>query len=66
MRRKEVKELSKSLTLKNERPFSFYYRDKSKTRVRQKQHDAPIRLHAIPVPESTKSNLYQQILDKER
>jgi len=29
-KRRIVRQLSKEMTLKNERPFSFYYRDKDK------------------------------------
>ena len=38
------------MTKQNEKPFSFYYRDKTKEKKRVKIIDLPVVIHAKPIP----------------
>jgi len=49
------------MTLKNEKPFSFYYRDRSKTPKKFEEKKEDFRFFANPIPESTTNNLFSQI-----
>lgn len=57
-RRCEIKALSKSMTMENERPFSFYFRDKTKEKKRVQIVDVPVKVFANPIPLSSRSNLF--------
>ena len=52
------------MTLQNERPFSFYNRDKCRVK-KVKIVDVPVKIYANPIPKSTKSNLFEKIQEKE-
>ena len=51
-RRMEVKKHSKAMTLQNEKPFSFYFREKAKEGIKKKskQQRAKFQFKANPIP----------------
>ena len=45
------------MTIQNEKPFSFYYRDKTKS-PKKKEEEKKFKIFANPVPESSRNNLF--------
>eukprot|EP01016_Furgasonia_blochmanni_P027979 TRINITY_DN29405_c0_g1_i1.p1 TRINITY_DN29405_c0_g1~~TRINITY_DN29405_c0_g1_i1.p1 ORF type:complete len:129 (-),score=37.33 TRINITY_DN29405_c0_g1_i1:10-396(-) len=63
-RRAEVKKNSVAMTIQNERPFSFYERDKLRQRSLE-ERDNSFEFHAKPVPWFCQVPLFKRMNDQE-